>query len=361
MFKKILSLFIAALIAVSFTVSAFAAGIADKAAFEFKLSNADKKSELYSDCIQASLYCTGDGASAVTTLGCTLVIDAAVLDTVDYNTGKVNTKNYLKDSVQLGNDFALVPAGIKSGRNTVYFDFGATSLAGYNASTKELYIFVCGISLSGLKLPAKSVKVADIYLKLKENKSFSASSVRLMKQSEFRNTAECPAPAIYPCEISSKTEGAEICKNTKLTISSSLISSGKTETEKQTASSVAVSKSEEEKKIVQNKKSSLNELLKSADSISADESTPQGKKLAEAVAKAKAVLGKENVSEAEIEAAIKDLQSALNDYNGIKSQPAEKSQNKILIIVLIAVLLAAAVVSIIVIIVKNKKHKSKAE
>ncbi len=360
MLKKIISLFLAALFAVSCSVSVFAAGIADKAAFEFKVSEADEQSEQYAGCIQASLYCAGDGASAVTTLGCTLVIDTGVLDTVDYTTGKANTTNYLKDSVQLGNDFALVPSGIKSGRNTVYFDFGATSLAGYNASKKELYIFVCGISISGLKLSEEPVKVADVYLKCKENKSFSASSVRLMKQSEFRNTAECPAPAIYPCEISSKTEAAEICKNTKLTISSSLISSTKTEAETQTDSSVAVSEAGGEKESLQNQITVLNDLISSAQSVSADASTPQGKKLAEAVAKAKAVLGKENVTEAEIESAVQDLQSALKDYNAADEQAAEKKQNKILIIVLLAVLLAAAVASVIVIAVK-KKHTSKAE
>lgn len=191
-------LVLAMLIQVLFVFNASASTLSDATNFDFVISYADESAP---GNVQVKLYATTDPTALITTMGATLVIDVADFELVN-NSGDIVTDTYKTDSKQLGTSFPLTPSVIEDGEGLE--EMGACSLASYNSSTDEMYLFICGYNVAGLQFPSSKTEVATFYLNAKDGVTPSIENMRLMMTSEFKNASACPSLAISPAEVSSK-------------------------------------------------------------------------------------------------------------------------------------------------------------
>ena len=77
-------------------------------------------------------------------------------------------------------------------------------MVSYNATNEEFYIFISGLSVNGLEVPADS-EAFTFFLQAKDGVKPSDENVRVMALSEYKNAEACPAFAIAPGAIGSKS------------------------------------------------------------------------------------------------------------------------------------------------------------
>ncbi|MBR2590026.1 MAG: hypothetical protein IKE65_03805 [Clostridia bacterium] len=197
--KKWIALALALLLSIQCVpgIHAFAAAIDKNSSFEFKLS----KSESAPGNIQVDLYMQTDPDELITTAGATLVINTDYVDVVNKK-GAAITDDYKKDVVVLGKNFP-VTAGKIGEEQESFSSIKGMSLASYNEKSKNLYIFVCGMAVSGIQVPQKSL-FASYYLQAKKDGALPEGAIRLAKASEIGK--DCPSKAVYVTQISSKKE-----------------------------------------------------------------------------------------------------------------------------------------------------------
>ena len=338
---------------------------AKKTAFDFKVSSAEGEKEPGNLLVQ--LYCTTDSSKEITTFGSTLVIDTNYIDVVSKK-GDVITDSYKVEAVKLGSNFALYPSKVGASQQA----FGGLSVASFNPTTKQMYIFICAMTVSGIKISEKS-ELAKFYLKSKTDK-IPASAIRTMANSE--TGTDCPSRAVYCGEISSTDEAGDIVEKLSVDVDSALIekSDEKTTTEKQadttttkTSSQTTTALSDEvidkmsEKQLEQNikkivdadKKLNLSDKVKSSTAY---------KNYEKAVKNAEKVLADKNATQADKMQALKELVKAKTELekefpevvSGSDSDQSEKSKISPLVYVAVAVGLAAIVIVLIIIIKKRK-------
>ena len=169
--------------------------------------------------IEVNMFAITTATAKITTLGATIVFDTDVYDLVD-KTGTVVTDSYKVDSVQLGSNFPLIANefddedGLES--------MGDCSIASYNATSKQMYLFIAGLNVNGVNI-AENSKIATFYLQLKDGCKPSESNIRVMRTDEYKNAEACPSQAIASGEISSKSvvftpAVSDLVENVTLTI-----------------------------------------------------------------------------------------------------------------------------------------------
>lgn len=343
---------------------------ANKSAFEFKISSADAEKDPGNMLVQ--LYCTTDSSKEITTFGTTLVIDTNYIDIVSKK-GEVITDSYKVEAVKLGSNFALYPSKING---STFGGMKGLSVASYNSSTKSMYIFICGMAISGIKLKGET-EVATFYLKSKTDK-IPASALRAMANSE--TGTDCPSRAVYCGEISSTDEAGDIVNKIDLDVDSSLIdksspeeSTTKKQVEETTTTKPApiqpttalsdetidkMSEAEVEsniKKIVaEDKDLNLSEKVKSSKAYKTYE---------KALENAEKVLADKNATKAQKAEALKELVKAKTELekefpevvSSENSNEVSKAKTSIWIYVAIAVGIAAIIIVLIIIIIKKRK------
>ena len=227
---KLLSLLLVVilLLNIPFVCLASAENFVDKTEFELKVSSVDAEQNPGNVLVQ--VYCTTDPSKLITTFGATLVANINYIDLVS-KSGEVITDSYKQDASTLGSDFALSASKIGA-KKQVFGGMKGLSVASYNSTTKNMYIFICGMTISGIKINGKT-ELAKFYIKTKNDK-VPSSAIRVMDSSE--TGAACPSKAVYSAEISSTTEAGSVVKDIKLDVDSSLIDNSapeETTTEKQ--------------------------------------------------------------------------------------------------------------------------------
>ena len=347
---------------------------ADKTTFEFEVSSVSASDKPGN--VLVKVLCTTDEKQLITTLGTTLVVNTEHFDLVS-KSGEVITDNYKKDASNVGADFALYPSKIGAKKET-FGGMKGLSIASYNSSTKNMYIFVCGMTISGIKLKGET-EVATFYLKSKTDK-VPASALRAMADSE--GGKECPSKAVYCGEISSTTEGGAVVNDIKLDVDSSLIDKSapeETTSEKQAEETTTtkpapvqpttalsdetidkMSEAEVEsniKKIVaEDKDLNLSEKVKSSKAYKTYEKALQN---------AEKVLADKNATKAEKAEALKELVKAKTELekefpevvSSENSNEVSKAKTSIWIYVAIAVGIAAIIIVLIIIIKKRKTNQ----
>ena len=191
-------LVLAMLLQVPFAFVSGASDLSNQTGFKFNVSFAEAGKP---GDIQVDLFATTDAEQLVTTMGATVVLDMSAYDLVN-KSGEVITSSYLQESAQLGSTFALYPNAFDDEDGLE--EMKSCSLASYNSTSNEMYLFIAGLSTSGLNVAADS-KIATFYVKTKNGTIPAADNFRLMAASEYKNSTACPAMAIAPAEISSKS------------------------------------------------------------------------------------------------------------------------------------------------------------
>lgn len=203
-----------------------AADISEESAFSYSFSKVEN-SDAPGD-ILVTLYCRTNPEARITTLGATFVINTEYIDIVKKN-GEVTTDAYKQEMVTLGKN-STVAAG-----DVPFTSFRGLSIASYNASSKLLYIFLCGMAMEGLQIKENS-KIATLYLKSKTDGKLPAGAIRLLKQSEIGK--ECPSKAVFVTEISSKEEVGKTPSSITISVDEKLMEKAKEpETEEPTKKS----------------------------------------------------------------------------------------------------------------------------
>lgn len=359
---------------IPFAGFAFAEGFADKTEFEFKVSSVDAADNPGNMLVQ--VYCTTDSSKLITTFGSTLVVNTDYIDLVSKD-GKVITDNYKGDSEVLGADFALYASKIGA-KKQVFGGMKGLSIGSYNPTTKNMYIFICGMTVSGIKLNGKT-ELAKYYLKTKSDK-VPASAMRVMQS--YETGKDCPSRAVYSAEISSTTEGGEVVKSLNLDVDSALIDDSKkddtTKAEKTTAESKTETQpsSESTTKAISKediKKMSEDEIEKTItkyidedkDLVISDKvkKSAEYKAYEKALNKAKSVMAddkatKEDKAQAleELAEAKEALEAAFPEVAPAETKPAKN--NKTIIYIAIGLGACVLVAVAVIIVIKNKKKKS---
>ena len=186
------------LLQVPFALSASASTLSEGTSYKFLVTGADEGAP---GNTLVKLYATTDEDELITTFGATLVIDTEEIDLVN-NAGEVVTDTYKTTGKQLGESFPLSAAEVDEGESFAYLP--SCSLASYNSTTGEMYLFISGLSALGLNVAANS-ELASFYLQAKEGVTPSIENIRLMMLSEYKDTAACPSASVAPGEISSKS------------------------------------------------------------------------------------------------------------------------------------------------------------
>ena len=212
-----------------------AADISEESAFSYSFSKVEN-SDAPGD-ILVTLYCRTNPEARITTLGATFVINTEYIDIVKKN-GEVTTNAYKQEMVTLGKN-STVAAG-----DVPFTSFRGLSIASYNASSKLLYIFLCGMAMEGLQIKENS-KIATLYLKSKTDGKLPAGAIRLLKQSEIGK--ECPSKAVFVTEISSKEEVGKTPSSITISVDEKLMEKAKEpETEAQNPTEKPTDKPTEE-------------------------------------------------------------------------------------------------------------------
>lgn len=204
--KKILKvlvpvLVLAMLLQVPFAMNASASALSQDTSFKFTLTPGEASDP---GNVKAALSMSTDENELITTIGATIVVDATKFDLVNKN-GELVTDQYKVDSKQVGADFGKLTATQIGEDEEDLFIYGSfLSLVSYNATNEEFYIFISGLSASGLEVPANS-EVFTFFLQAKDGVKPSEENVRAMALSEYKNAEACPAFAIAPGAIGSKS------------------------------------------------------------------------------------------------------------------------------------------------------------
>ncbi len=187
-----------------------------------QVDESDPMYQYYPDAIKIEEYFTSNGTALLTVLSYCVIADLEVFDTLDYDTGEVNTSEYadtkytsgstqywVDDDDWLGgthHKMALEAAGIQVGRQTMTFSFQSTSLASWRQDTNEMYLNTAGFNADGLQAPAEEVLCSTLYLGLKPGKTLAdvKGALRTMLAEEYRAEGT-PSPALYPGSVSDKT------------------------------------------------------------------------------------------------------------------------------------------------------------
>lgn len=190
-------LVLALLLQVPFALSASASTLSEGTSYKFLVTGADEGAP---GNTLVKLYATTDENELITTFGATLVINTEEIDLVN-NAGEVVTDTYKSANKQLGESFPLSAAEVDEGESFVFLP--SCSLASYNSTTGEMYLFISGLSVAGLSV-AENSELASFYLQAKEGVTPSVENIRLMMLSEYKNAEACPSASVAPGEISSK-------------------------------------------------------------------------------------------------------------------------------------------------------------
>ena len=224
--KKIGSIALAAIILLQcLVIFPSAADLSKESSFAFTFTKAPEDAP---GNILATMYCQTNPKELITTLGSTFVINTEYIDIVNKK-GEATTDSYKKDFSTLGKSSTVAAA-----EGVAFTGFRGLSIASYNASSKLMYIFLCGMSMEGVQIEGKS-KIATIYLNAKTEGKLPADSIRLLKQSEIGK--QCPSKAVFVSEISSKEAIGETPSPVTLSVDESLMEAQKeptTEAEKTT-------------------------------------------------------------------------------------------------------------------------------
>ena len=379
-FKKICSIVIVVLMLLQCAVVFSAAkNISENSSFAYSFTKVED-AEAPGD-ILATLYCQTDPEEPITTLGATFVINTDYVDMVNKK-GEVITDSYKADFKTLGKSSTVSEAVIGNTEKS-FSAFKGLSIASYNASTKLMYVFLCGMSMDGIQLASKS-KVASLYLKSKTGDTLPAGAIRLMKESELGT--DCPSKAVFVTEISSKNEVGQTVSPLSLEIDDAVMQGGpKAEDDPQEEKATSKKSAEQ----------SGNQPAQEAATKAASEMSEQ--EIADEVAKTKAATDALSLSEDQknsaeykaFEKALKKAQETVADENATAEQKqqaleelreakkalAEKFSDvaeqfaaedtaegsktgSVWLYVAIGAAVALCAAIIIVLIIKNKKKKS---
>ena len=213
-------------------VYASAAAIDEDTAFEYRITKAEGEAP---GNILVQLFVQTDPNALITTAGATLVINTDYVDVVNKK-GTPITDSYKQDVVQFGKSFPITAEPVGEDRET-FASIKGLSLASYNQKTKNLYLFVCGMAIAGLKVPQKSL-MARYYLQAKADGKLPADAIRLASKSELESS--CPSKAIYATQISSKKEIGTAPSALTLNADETLIETGDTPAPDTTAPATTV-------------------------------------------------------------------------------------------------------------------------
>ena len=208
-------------------VTASAASITAASAFEYRVTKAEAASAPGN--IQVELYCKTDPQAKITTFGATLVIDTDYVDLISKK-GEVLTDSYKQEVLQLGKTIPLTASKIGSDEET-FSSVKGLSLASYNASSKDMYLFLCGMSIGGISMSGNT-QVVTMYLNTKKDGVLPAGSIRLMNESEY-GTA-CPSKAVFVNTISTTTDLGDGVSKMSLDVDASLMEEAPVTTEPST-------------------------------------------------------------------------------------------------------------------------------
>ena len=209
--KKIMKIFVPILVLallIQLPLSASASTLSDASKLEFDVMEAPAGSPANT---QVKLYLTTTSTEPITTVGATLVLknfdsNFELYNGVDANEDDVfdsyvdASAKYRVVKTQLGKAFPIEATDIGEDR---FIDFPAASLASYNETTGEMYIFIAAWN-DGIVIPTGvKTEVATFYIQAKEGVTPSNDNIRIMKNNEFKNSDYCLCNAIYPTAISS--------------------------------------------------------------------------------------------------------------------------------------------------------------
>ena len=170
-------------------------------------------SDTVNDVIRTTLYMKSIDENNISTFGATLIIDLDVVDTLDSETGHVNTSQFAYEYKKPGTQFyvsqadaqtlydegiedAVMPhsfAGYYCDINGANFNVSQTSITGYKASTNELYVHLSGFSAAGINVAnalteGYGTPVAEMLFALKEGKTFAdlEGAIKVMPLADYQ-------------------------------------------------------------------------------------------------------------------------------------------------------------------------------
>ena len=196
-------------------VQASASDFSDNTEFEYVLTKVDTPENPGN--VKAELFLKTDPKKLITTFGATIVLNLNYFDLVDKK-GNVVTDAYKTDVKILENNMPLYAA--KIGKDALKFSsVKGLTIASYNKANNELYLFVCGMAISGIQIEQKS-EVAYLYFNAKQDK-VPANAFRVMKQSEV-GTA-CKSQAVMVTQIGCTTEVGDSVSKVSISADENLI------------------------------------------------------------------------------------------------------------------------------------------
>ena len=308
-------------------VQAAASDFSDNTEFEYVLTKVDTPDNPGN--VKASLMLKTDPEKLITTFGATIVLNLDYFELVDKK-GNVETDSYKTDVKILEYNMPLYAA--KIGKDALKFSsVKGLTIASYNRANNELYLFVCGMAISGIRIEQKS-EVAYLYFNAKRDK-VPANAIRVMKQSEV-GTA-CKSQAVMVTQIGCTTEVGDSLSKVSITADENLIDKTKepeTEATTTTTTTEKADVSEESTSPAPTESVTQEQTTKAVEEMSEEEiekeidrkiiveesiniptelkSTPVIKAYEKAVKKAKDVLEDKNASKQEKAEALKELREA---------------------------------------------------
>lgn len=373
---KLLSLLLVCILILNipFVCIASAENFVDRTEFELKVSSADAAQTPGNVLVQ--VFCTTDSSKLITTFGTTLVVNTDYVDLVS-KSGEIITDSFKNDATPLGADFALSASKIGAKKQT-FGGMKGLSIASYNSATKNMYIFICGMTISGIRINGKT-ELARFYLKTKTDK-VPASALRVMALSEGAGKV-CPSKAVYVAEISSTTEAGSVVDNIKLDVDSSLIDKSapeQTTTQKQAEqtttkpaqaqTTTALNDEAIDKMSEEELESNIAKIIDADKNLNISDkvkSSTAYKNYKKALDNAEKVLSDKNATKAGKAQALKEVVKAKNelekefpevDSSTSSSELSKKSRLSPLLYVAVAVAVAAIVIVLIIIIRKRKAN-----
>ena len=200
-------------------MQAAASDFSDNTEFEYVLTKVDTPDNPGN--VEAKLFLKTDSEKLITTFGATIVLNLDYFDLVDKK-GNVVTDAYKTDVKILENNMPLYAS--KIGKKSLKFSsVKGLTIASYNSGNNELYLFVCGMAISGIQIEQKS-EVAYLYFNAKQDK-VPANAFRVMKQSEV-GTA-CKSQAVMVTQIGCTTEVGDSPSKISINADEALIDSSK--------------------------------------------------------------------------------------------------------------------------------------
>ena len=367
-------------------ISSNAESFSEQTAFEVVFSKADAQAP---GNLQGDIYLKTDPTQLITTFGCTVVFDTEYIDMVDVD-GKAMTDQCRKDSTILGGSFPVEEATIRVGKKNKSFNsMQGLSIASYNAQSKQMYLFVCGLNVSGIKIQEKS-KVATFYLNSKKD-TFPQSALRTMRPLE--SGTSCPSKSVFVAEISSTTELGDTACKINLDVDKNLLSKEEPTTEAPTTEASTTEESTTEASTLPRDteepvteepttlpveemsepalEREILEKIEIADSITVPaekQQTPVYKAYKKAVEKAQAVLEDKEATKEEKQEALQELREAQEQLEEeipevapqiekIEKEQQAASAKKPWVFIIIGGAVAVIAAAVIIVLILKKKKK----